>query len=233
LNKLNYVAFIPARGGSKGVPGKNIKLINGLPLIVWSIQCALRNKKISEVYVSTDSEEIKEIALSAGAKVPFLRPQNISGDEATTESAVEHFINWSDDNKVNFSHLILMQATSPFRYDESLQGAIEQYENVSADSLLTVCKTDKFFWKNIHSSNPVASYDVSNRPRRQDIKEEDQIYFENGSFYITKRELYKALNNRLGGKVSSYEMSHEESFQIDDDMDFDIVELLMKKFNVQ
>jgi N-acylneuraminate cytidylyltransferase len=228
MTNHKYIAFIPARGGSKGIPGKNIRKIHGKALIAWSIEHALSCKKISDVYVSTDSKEIQEVALKHGAKVPFLRPDGISGDKASTESAVMHFIDWCGNNKVVFDNLILLQATSPFRHIRSVQKAIEKFEDEKADSLLTVVKSHKFIWNNIQS--PIASYDFMKRPRRQDIKEKDQQYFENGSFYITKSEIYKKNSNRLGGNVSMFEMTPEESHEIDDLIDFEITEMLMKKF---
>lgn len=221
------VALIPARGGSKSVLGKNIKVINGKPLIAWSIRQALAAESIGEVYVSTDCEDIKRIAEKYGAKVPFMRPVEISGDKATTESAVMHFIDWSQQNLIEISHLILMQATSPFRYEGQIDKAMKQFIQQKADSMLTVTKTHRFIWKN--TSNPEVSYDVFNRPRRQDIKAEDEIYFENGSFYITKLDIYQKYENRLGGKIGMFEMNLEESFEIDDALDFTLVEFMMKK----
>ena len=222
------VCLIPARGGSKGIPGKNIKEINGKPLIAWSIEQALAADGIDDVYVSTDCEQIKFVAKAYGAKVPFMRPEDISGDTATTESAVMHFIEWAEQNAIEISNLILMQATSPFRYEGQLDKAIKQFVSESADSMVTVTKTHRFIWKN--TLQPQASYDVFNRPRRQDIKADDEIYFENGSFYISTLETYKKYKNRLGGKVSIFEMTPEESFEIDDLLDFSLIEFMMKKY---
>lgn len=225
---MKYIAFIPARGGSKGIPDKNIKNLNGKPLITWSIKSALSCCKIDDVYVSTDSTVIQTIAIEAGAKAPFLRPQSISDDYSTTESAVLHFIEWCEFEGIDFDCLILIQATSPFRYPSSFSKAIMQFENESADSLVTVNKTHKFIWQS--PDDPYASYDIYKRPRRQDIKEKDEIYFENGSFYITKMDVYKKHKNRLGGKISMFEMMPEESFEIDDPLDFKVSELLMKEY---
>ena len=226
--KSNSYAFIPARGGSKGVPGKNIKIINGKPLIAWSIEYALTASCIEDVFVSTDCEKIKSIAESYGAKVPFLRPVNISNDTASTESAVMHFIDWSIENDITIDNLVLMQATSPFRYPGQLDKAMAQFTKDKSDSLVTVAKEHRFIWRN--KKKPVASYDVFNRPRRQDINTEDDLYFENGSFYITKLENYQRYENRLGGKISMFEMTPEESFEIDELLDFSLVEFMMQQY---
>ena len=225
---MKYIAFIPARGGSKGIPKKNIKIINGKPLIAWTIEAALRCKEIEEVYVSTDSHEIKDIALDFGARVPYLRPAEISNDESSTESAVLHFIDWCSKNDIRFKNLILMQCTSPLRHSNSLTAAIEKFESSKSDSLVTVSKVHRFIWKN--PDNPKPNYDILARPRRQDIKNEDVMYFENGSFYITKSSVYSEYKNRLGGKIAMFEMAPEESIEIDEPIDFVIVEQLMKEY---
>ncbi len=224
------LAFIPARGGSKGVLGKNTKIINGKPLIAWSIEQALLANCVDDVYVSTDCEKIREIALEYGAKVPFLRPAEISGDAATTESAVMHFIDWTIDNNLAVDALILMQATSPFRYAGQLDKAMSQFKNKQVDSLVTVTKSHRFIWKN--KSKPVASYDIFKRPRRQDISPEHEIYFENGSFYISKLETYLKYKNRLGGRIHMFEMSPEESFEIDELLDFKLIEFMMHEHGI-
>ncbi len=224
---MKYVALIPARGGSKGVPGKNIREIYGKPLVAWSIEQALACKEIQEVYVSTDSLTIKDVAVQYGANVPFLRPEVISNDTASTESAVMHFIEWGEKNSIVFENIVLMQCTSPIRHPDSLSRAIKQFEGEGADSLVTVTGTHKFIWKN--QENPAASYDIFNRPRRQDIKPEERLFFENGSFYITKLGVYKNYQNRLGGKISMFEMLFEESFEIDDPLDFSINELIFSE----
>jgi len=224
---LKYVALIPARHGSKGIPGKNIKEIYGKPLIAWSIEQALACEEIQEVYVSTDSLAIKDVAIQYGAKVPFLRPDAIACDTASTESVVLHFIEWCEENSIAPENIVLMQCTSPIRHSDSLSKAIRQFEEEKADSLVTVTETHKFLWKT--PGNPTASYDIFNRPRRQDIKSEDRLFFENGSFYITKLGVYKNHQNRLGGKISMFEMFLEESFEIDDPLDISINELMFSE----
>jgi len=223
---MKYTAVIPARGGSKGIVDKNMVDINGEPMIAWSIRQALSCNEVDQVYVSTDSPKIQEIAIKYGAKAPFLRPKSISGDTATTESAVMHFIQWSEENSLILDNVILVQATSPFRYKSSFSDAIKIFESKNADSLVSVTKTHSFFWKKSNSME--ASYDIYNRPRRQDIK--DELYIENGSFYITKLDVYKKHKNRLGGEIVMFEMTPEESYEIDSMTDFHIVELMMKKY---
>ncbi len=221
------IAFIPARGGSKGLPNKNILPFCGKPLIAWSIQQALSSEFIEAVYVSTDSPEIAEISEAYGAVVPFLRPADISGDTATTEAAMLHFSREMESAKTSFDVMVLLQATSPIRKAKVLDTAIRQFFNEKNDSLLSVSDNHRFFWKT--PSKPEALYDFSRRPRRQDISDCDRWYMETGSFYITKRTLLDKCKNRLGGSIGMYVTSESESYEIDSNLDFKVCETLMSE----
>jgi CMP-N,N'-diacetyllegionaminic acid synthase len=223
---MSIIAFIPARGGSKGVPQKNIKLLAGKPLIAWSIEQALASELIGRVIVSTDCPEIARVAKEYGAEVPFLRPDSISDDKATTESAMLHCCDYLEERNELPELFLLVQATSPIRSENQFDNAIIYFKKNSYDSLLTVSPSHRFTWKN--SSNPSASYDYMNRPRRQDIKKEDQEYLETGSFYITKTEMLIEAKNRLVGKVGMFETPEDESYEIDSLVDFKLCEEILK-----
>jgi N-acylneuraminate cytidylyltransferase len=220
------LALIPARGGSKGIQGKNIKAIAGKPLIAWTIEAALEANSIDRVIVSTDSEDIAKVAVEFGAEVPFMRPDSLSSDTSTTESSMIHALDWLRLNEsYSPSNIVLLQATSPVRGFGSIDGAFRCFNDENADSLLSLTEFWHFLWKG--EARLEALYDFDNRPRRQEICRDDIKYKENGSIYITKCEVLVKSKNRLGGKISSYIMGDEEGYEIDTPLDFAIVESIL------
>ena len=220
------LAIIPARGGSKSIPDKNIRLLNGKPLIVWSIEQALASSQISRVIVSTDSPAIAKIAVNAGAHVPSLRPDYLATDVMATEPVLLHVLDqWCADGEPEA--FVLLQPTSPLRLPGSIDAAITDFKLQNADSLISVCESHAFFWK--RPDNPQALYDYHNRPRRQDILAVDRLYRETGSIYITRTGMFRACNNRLGGKIAMYVMQEEESYEIDTEVDFLFLQMLFER----
>lgn len=218
---MRYLAIIPARGGSKGVPGKNIREIGGKPLIAWSIEQARAVAAIDRVVVSTDDDAIASVARQYGAEVPFQRPAELAMDTTATEPVLSHAVDWYRKDGYSPDAVVLLQPTSPWRRAGSLAAALARFEAEQADSLLSVCENHHFFWKN--PRQPEALYDFRNRPRRQDISAADRWYRENGSIYITRTGLLMQGGNRLGGKIAMHPMQEDESWEIDSLADFDIV----------
>ena len=221
---MSVLAIIPARGGSKGLPGKNLRQLAGKPLIVWSIEHALRSNAIDTCLVSTDCPEIAETALCAGAHVPFLRPAELASDTSPTEPVMLHALHAVEQDGHVFDHIALLQPTSPLRRDGMIDRALAQLRAEGADSLLSVTESHAFFWQ----KDPVrAGYDYRNRPRRQDIPPCDRQFRETGSLYLTARDVLVCERNRLGGSITLFETSEEEGFEIDSLADFQLLEFLM------
>ena len=214
------IAFIPARGGSRGIPNKNIKEFAGKPLILHSIEYALASKLVNEVIVSTDDSKISKISKDAGAS-DIKRPPELCTDTATTESAIEHYLHSS---KIKPDIIILLQVTSPLRPKSSLDEALRHYQKGEYDSLLSICPTHRFFWRVKGDNTAYAEYDYLNRPRRQDLNRENMRYVENGSIYIFSREHFEKTGNRLGGKIGYVEWPEDCSIEIDTIIDFNILE---------
>lgn len=222
---MKVFALIPARGGSKGVKRKNVRNIAGKPLIAWTIENALGSELIDRVIVSTDDDEIGEVARSFGAETPFARPSELADDFASTESVMLHC---ADQLKKagDLPHVFaLLQCTSPLRERGELDRAIDYMLENDYDSVVSVAKTHKFLWKD--PGTPTASYDYKNRPRRQELKPENSLYVETGSFYLTKTALLLDEKNRLGGKIGLFETPELQSFEIDTPLDLKICDFLL------
>lgn len=225
---MKYLAVIPARAGSKGLPNKNITNLAGKPLIAWSIEQALSTPSIDTVCVSTESEEIANIARSFGASTPFQRPSELAQDDTRTEPVLLHALEWYEENEEYFDAVVLLQPTSPLRHNGRIEQAIRQFELQNSDSLVSVCENHAFFWMQAKPNRPKALYNYQNRPRRQDIPEEDKKYKETGSIYISRTNLLKGTSNRLGGKISLFLTNEDESWEIDSITDLRILSALME-----
>ncbi len=224
---MKYIAIIPARGGSKGLPGKNTKVFAGKPLIVWSVEQALATGRIDCVHVSTEDPSIAEIARTNGADVPYLRPDALAQDTSQTEPVITFALDWYERAGRLFDAVVLLQPTSPLRLPGTLEAALEAFEAHGVESLLGVCENHHFFWRNL--AEPSALYDFKNRPRRQDILPKDRWYRENGSIYITRTNSFRRHANRLCAPIHMHVMQEEEGWEIDSLADFLVLEVLMKQ----
>lgn len=226
-NKLQIIAIIPARGGSKGIPKKNIIDFCGKPLITWSIEQALGSKYIKDVYISSDNKEILKIAKNAGAQT-IIRPQKLAGDTSSSEETLLHAINYiQKSNKEKIDIIVFLQATSPLRTSEDINNAMKLFISQKADSLFSAAVLEDFYiWNYQNEKLTSLNYDYRNRGIRQ---ERTPVYLENGSIYIFKPEMLKKYNNRLGGKIAMFIMDYWKSYEIDKLEDIEIYEYFMQK----
>jgi CMP-N,N'-diacetyllegionaminic acid synthase len=223
---MTYLALIPARAGSKGIPQKNLKPLAGKPLIAWSIEQAKSAKGIGRVVLSTDGADIAAEARKWGAEVPFVRPAEISTDSASTELAMIHAVEALGKDGYRPDFVVLLQPTSPIRRKGAIDAAIRLLEENNADSLVSTREIHPFLWKN--PQNAQAGYDVQRRPRRQDVPDDERLYEENGSIYITRTDVLMRDHCRLGGKIVAFAMSSAESIDIDTAEDFALAGALME-----
>lgn len=217
------MAIIPARGGSKGIPRKNLRMLGGKPLIVWTIEQALATEGL-DVYVSTEDSEIAEVSRRAGAQV-IDRPAELAQDATATEPVVEHAIAVLDAAGRRPDQVMLLQATSPIRLPDTMARALAQFEISGADSMVGVVPVPIFIWQK--EPTVVAHYPYENRPRRQDMTPDQLRYRETGSLYLTGTEVYQTRHNRLGGEIDLFVMDPVEGIDIDGPEDFALAESVL------
>ena len=219
---MKIVSIIPARGGSKGIPRKNIVDFAGKPLMLWTIEQAKASALVSEIYVTSDSKEILEIADAAGVKT-IIRPPELSTDIAASESALLHVLNQIEEAP---EYIVFLQATAPLRKSNDIDNSISHLINGAADSLLSVTKAYDYIWEKSEGGISSLNFDFLQRKRRQDMK---PLYYENGSIYVFKPDILKKYRNRLGGKISIYYMEPWQMVDINDNADLEWAEWLFIK----
>ena len=220
--KITNVAFIPLRGGSKSIPLKNIKLIAGRPLVYWVLDAATRCKFIDMVYISSDNEKINQtIKQYAHKKIRLIhRSVETATDDAKTESVMIEFA-----QKNFFENIVLIQATSPLLEYIHLEEGLLKYFTNNADSMLSVVVQKRFIWdKDADGTVKPKNYFLGSRPRRQNF---DGFLVENGAFYITNRDNLLKTGLRISGKIFTYEMPEETYHELDENVDWYIIETLL------
>jgi CMP-N,N'-diacetyllegionaminic acid synthase len=229
INEQSVLALITARGGSKGLPGKNIRSLMGKPLIAWSIEQAKACRYVDRVVVSTDDKDIAKIAKEYGAETPFLRPANLSIDTASTIDTVIHAINFIENQGDSFDFIILLEPTSPLRDVEDIEKALEKLNDRSgAESIVGVAQAlsmhPSFLVRIINGTlKPFQGQWIAS-PRRQDL---DEVYFFEGSLYISYCSSIKKRKSFYHDATLPYIMPKYKSYEIDEIDDFIIIEALL------
>lgn len=239
MKDYKIITIITARGGSKGLPGKNIKKLNKLPLINYTINAALKSNYVSKVILSTDSQKIAKVGKIAGAEVPFIRPKKLAGDTSHHPDVVKHAVKFVEKKeKMKFEYVIMLQPTSPFRTEKHLDEAIRKYLKERNDCLISIKKQDyPPWWMFGLKDNKLTTVfkhkkntNVFNLERQQFI----ELYRPNGAIYITKRDsLFKTNNLVNPNSCGYYIMDSLDSIDIDNLSDFKLSEILFNEWKLK
>jgi len=223
---MKVLAVIPARGGSKGIPRKNVRLLAGKPLIAYTIEQAQQARSVDRVVVSTDDPEIGAVSEQYGAEVVW-RPAEISGDKAQSELALLHVLDYLQQAENYEPELVVfLQVTSPCRLPEDIDGAVQTLLERSADSVFSAC-AEHFTgrWRIGEDGTALpTNFELGRRPMRQDYPVQ---YLENGSIYVFRSWVIRETGNRLGGKILPYTMPILRSYQVDSPDDLATLEILL------
>ena len=226
MNNLNILAIIPARGGSKRIPNKNLWPIGGIPLLGHSIIHATTSQYVTEVCVTTDNDEIEQTAEKFGAEV-VKRPHVYSNDTASSESALLHALDHRKANGYEDPDIVLfLQCTSPIRRPFDIDRAIEQYVDSKLDTMFSAYADKNYIWERDGEKLKTITYDYKNRSRAQDFKPQ---YRENGSMFLFRPDFLRKNNNRLGGKIGIYEMDYWSSFDVDTYEHLELIEWILNR----
>lgn len=221
-------ALIPARGGSKSIPRKNIVPVGGKPLIAWTIEAALGSKLLDRVYVSTDDEEIASVSRAHGAEVPFMRPAELASDEAGSLGVALHALDWMSAHGGEPDYLLLLQPTSPLRTTEDIDGAIRLAEEHDASAVLGVCEASPHPWlaRQISAEGVLSDFfPLEKKPtRRQDYP---PAYMINGALYLNRATSLRTGRTFQPPDARAYVMPAERSLDIDTPLELRLVDLLL------
>ena len=228
IDKKKILAIIPARGGSKGIPQKNIVDLAGKPLIQWTIEAAKNSKYIDRLIVSSDDKEIINVAVKSGAEAPFVRPEELAKDETSGIEPVLHAIEFINDH---YDYIIVLQPTSPLRLSLHINEALEQFVKSNSESCVSVTKTDKspYWMYHIVQNGWMQPVLNTNRffSRRQDIP---PTYTLNGAIYIATTSFLISERKFISSNTRAYIMDKQYSIDIDDYLDLEVAAALINRY---
>lgn len=227
------LAVIPARGGSKRLPRKNIMPLAGKPLIHWAIESGIKCARVDTVVVSTDCQEIARQALEAGADVPFIRPKDLSEDHSSSVDVAMHSLEFYANKDVYFDYILLLQPTSPLRNQEHVSEAIDVLVDKKADAVISVCELEHpIKWTNkLGIDDSMGFFVEALKEGKDDIVDGiEKDYRLNGAIYLVRVEAFLREKTFLvSDNIYAYKMDRESSIDIDVQLDFDIAEMFMNK----
>ena len=227
---MSTVAFIFARSGSKGLPGKNIRPLAGKPLIAWSIEHALSVKRIDRVIVSTDSEEIADVARKYGAEIPFMRPAELASDESPEWLAWRHALNFLMETAGSLPDVMVsVPATAPLRQSVDIENCLDEYEKGSADVVITVTEAHRSPYFNMVKSNQDGSMGLVNPPKSAIARRQDApvVYDMTTVCYVLSPKFVMSHYSIFSGTVKAVEVPTERAIDIDTLLDFQVAEAIL------
>lgn len=227
---MKTLGIITARGGSKGISDKNIKELMGKPLIAYTIQAAKESKLLTRTIVSTDSEEIADIARNYGADVPFMRPAELATDTALALDVLNHAVDELKKNGEEYDYIMMLQPTSPLRIGEDIDACIRMAEEKGADSVFSMKKITDFAPQKLKiiENGEIKPYMEAEKGQSDPRHKGPEVYKRNCAVYLTKTELIQA-GDQFGEKSFGYIMPEERSIDINDPVDFELSEFWMKR----
>lgn len=220
---MRVLGIIPARGGSKGIPRKNVALLNGRPLIAYTIESATQSARLTRTVVSTEDAEIAATAKLLGAETPFLRPAELARDDTPMLPVMRHAVSWVEAQGDRFDAICLLQPTNPMRTSRDIDGCVELMERSGADTVVTVLPVP-------HEHNPhwvfepdaqgnlrLSTGEETPIPRRQELP---PAFHREGSVYLVRRDVLMERNSLYGRRIAGYRMEPERSVNIDEPRDW-------------
>ncbi len=231
---MSKIAVIPARGGSKGVPMKNLRKINGIPLVGYAVKSALDSDCFDRVLVSTDNKEIADVANAYGAETPFLRPRDLSGDLASSDAVVAHALKFFQEEGVVFDEVCKLQPTSPLRTGRHIKEAFDLYYEKQADFVVSFCECEHSpLWSGRLGENASIDCFMSSIDKGACRQTLPKFFRLNGAIYLGKVDKFLDNGSFLGPNGYAYIMSQDDSVDIDSELDFELAELLLGKKRIR
>ena len=233
---MNVLGLIPARGGSKGVPRKNIRQLAGKPLLAYTAEAALASSRLARVILSTDDEEIAEVGRSCGLEVPFLRPAELAEDTTPTLPVVQHAVQFLETRGEQFDAICLLQPTNPLRQTSDIDGCIELLESAEADTVFTMLAVPAehnphwVYFRNDDGSLRLSTGEATPIPRRQSLP---PAFHREGSVYVARRDVVMIENSLYGARVIGFEIERSRSVNIDNLEDWARAESLLSQYRVR
>ena len=228
----SVLCLMLARGGSRGVPGKNIKSINGYPLIYYTIEAVKNCEYFDRILLSTDSLEIAEVANKYGIETPFMRPSELAGDNSNASDVIEHALKWVEKNDKKYDLVQYIFPTAPFRTADDIYNGFNELDKNCADMVLSVCETEHpMFWENSLPENNSMKNFVPRKYRNKNRQLLPKSYRLNGSIFLAKWDIFYYKKDWFEQNTFAYIMPRDRSIDIDTPYDFQLAEILMKEKN--